>query len=343
MTHRIPTQRVEAVERLYETIAKAGRVVLTTHLNADGDGAGSQAAMASWLRARGQEVWIVNPTRFPSLFDFLVEDPEWVVDAGDAPAEEITARADLAVVLDTGEASRIGRVRALIQHLPTVVLDHHLPGEAPIGSDGIRDSEACATGELLYDLIEHAGDRWTLPMRRGIYVAIMTDTGSFRFSNSTPTAHRIVADLIEGGVDPEEMYRRVYGSSPARRYRLLSATLQTLDVDSEAGVAWVTVPSDAYDALEATAEDLDGFVDYPRSVEGVEVGLLFRQAYSGATKVSFRSNRYVDVQRLARQFGGGGHARASGALVREPLPQVRGRVIEAARRAALSERPGKGQ
>ena len=339
MTHRIPPGRAEAVERLTEVIGRAGRVVLTTHVNADGDGAGSEAAVAAWLRSRGQEVWILNPTRFPPLFDFLIDDPEWIVDAGGPRAQEIAARADLAVVLDTGESNRIGRVRSLIQHLPTVVVDHHLPGESPIDSDGVRDATACATGELVYDIVTQAGDDWTLTMRRGVYVAIMTDTGSFRFSNATPTAHRIVAELIEGGVDAEEIYRRVYGSAPARRYHLLAATLRELEVDEEAGIAWVTVPQEAYEALDATAEDLDGFVDYPRSVAGVEVGLLFRQAHSGGTKVSFRSNQFVDVQRLARRFGGGGHARASGALVREPMEQARPKVIAAAREAALSARP----
>ena len=338
MTHRIPPDRADAVGRLLDTLGRVGRVVLTTHLNADGDGAGSQAAVASWLRARGQEAWIVNPTRFPDLFEFLLDDPGCVVDAGDPRAQEVAARADLAMVLDTGEVSRIGRVRSLIQHLPKVVVDHHLPSENPIEGEGIRDPAASATGELVYDMVETAGDTWTRSMADGVYTAIMTDTGSFRFSNATPRAHRIVADLIDRGVDAEDVYRRVYGSAPARRYHLLAATLQELEVDHEAGVAWVTVPTEAYEALDASAEDLDGFVDYPRSVEGVEVGLLFRQAHSGATKVSFRSNRSVDVQKLASRFGGGGHARASGALLKQPLEVAKARVIAAARDAALSQR-----
>jgi len=314
---------------------------LTTHINADGDGVGSQVALTSWLRSTGREVWIVNPTRFPPNFSFLVDDPEWLVEAGTPYSEEITARADLAVVLDTSEVPRIGRVKGLIAHLHTAIVDHHMVGSKPIKGTALRDETACATGELIYDLIERSGDEFTDTARLGIYVAIMTDTGGFRFSNSTQTAHRIAGEMIAGGVDPEDTYSRVYGSSPMRRYQLLSAALQTLEVDQEAGVGWMIVPRNAFDQLDASTEDLDGFVDYPRTLEGVDVGLMFRETRSGDVKISLRSSGPVDVNAIATEFGGGGHVKASGALVSGRLEDVVQKVVRSVRGAALSVRRSK--
>jgi phosphoesterase RecJ-like protein len=172
----------------------------------------------------------------------------------------------------------------------------------------------------------------------GLYVAVLTDTGSFRFSNSTAESHGVAAELIERGADPEWLYGKVYGHTPLRKLLLLKAALDTLDVDMTLGVAWMTVPDEAFRDLEAVTEDLEGLVDYPRSIEGVEVGLLFRKT-AGGTNVSFRSNGVVDVNVLARRFGGGGHVRASGALVEgEEASRVIPRVVEATRDAVRAAR-----
>ena len=317
--------------------------MLTTHLNTDGDGAGCQAAVAAWLHALGGRPRIVNPTAFPDKFRFLIPEPGWVLDASSTEARDACADADLAVVLDTGEVPRIGRVKPMIERVQTLVIDHHPPGEQPIGGVSLRDAAACATGELIYDVILAGSGPWPPATLRGIYVAILTDTGSFRFSNATPNAHRIAADLIADGVDPEELHRRVYSAAPLRRLRLLKAALETIEVDHEAGVAWMTVPHEL-DGSDPTPEDVEGIVDYPRSVEGVEVGLLFRRSASGGTKISFRSNGAVDVNAVAREFGGGGHIKASGALVEKPLAEVIPRVVEATRRAAraVGSRPPAG-
>jgi phosphoesterase RecJ-like protein len=171
-----------------------------------------------------------------------------------------------------------------------------------------------------------------------MYVAILTDTGGFRFSNSTADAHRVVAALIDRGLDPEAAYNEVYGASPLRRYQLLQACLGTLR--AEAGVAWMTVPPHVFEELEATPEDLEGLVDYPRGVVDTHVALLFRKTNTGATKVSFRSNGPVDVNALARQFGGGGHVRAAGASFDEALDTIVPRVVEATKVAVAAQTDG---
>ena len=340
MTYQPAKTRLAAIDSVLSALRGKETVVLTTHVNSDGDGCGSEIALAAWLRANGTETFLVNPTPIPLSCRFLVPDESWVVDATSAKAQELCDGADVAVVLDTGEVPRIGRVRPLIDGLPTVVIDHHPPGDRPIEGLSFRDSAASATGELVFDLIHRAGGPWPPAADLGIYVAILTDTGSFRFSNTTSTSLEIAAELVGRGVSPDEVYRRIYGTVPRRRYHLLESSLVFLDADEAAGVAWMTVPADRFEELGAIADDLEGMVDYPRSIEGVEVGLLFRQIPRKGIKVSFRSNSTVNVNALARRFGGGGHVRAAGALIEGPMEQVRENVIHATREAVELARSG---
>lgn len=339
MSYRTPAARTSSVREARNALLAARRAVLTTHLNADGDGTGCEAALVAWMHANGSEAWIVNPTPFPDQFRFLVED-SWVVEASSPRAQDVCDMADVAIVVDTGEVQRIGRVRSLIRELPTVVIDHHQPSEQPIGGISLRDPSACATGELVYDVMLASGGPWPVRALQGIYAAIVTDTGSFRFTNATPDAHRVVADLIARGVDPEEMHERVYGRAPVRKFRLLEKALATLQLDDEWGIAWMVIPQVEYKALGATPDDLEGMVDVPRSVEGAEVGLLFRQATTGEVKVSFRSNGPVDVNELAKRFGGGGHIKASGAMVPGPMEKAVETVLRATRELMSRKQAG---
>ncbi|MDZ7780490.1 MAG: bifunctional oligoribonuclease/PAP phosphatase NrnA [Gemmatimonadota bacterium] len=331
MSYRTPPERVPAVMEARNALLASRRAVLTTHLNADGDGTGCQGAIASWLRANGTEAWIINPTPFPDQFRFLIESESWIVPAGSAKARDLCADADLAVVLDTGEVPRIGRVRDLIRDLPTLVLDHHPPGERAIGGTSLRDADACATGELVYDVISKAGGPWTDHVTLGIYVAILTDTGGFRYTNATPDSHHIAADLIARGVNPEAIYDRIYGSATIRKFRLLRDSLDTLESDPEAGVSWMTVPTESYERIGATPEDLEGLVDVPRTLEGTQVALLFRGTAAGEIKVSFRSTGEVDVNALARHWEGGGHTKASGAMLPGPMERAVAEVLSVTR------------
>ena len=342
MSYRTPAHRAAAVTEARNTLLASRRAVLTTHLNADGDGAGSQAALASWLRANGTEAWIVNPTAFPSQFRFLLENEDWILPVGSRKARDACDSADLAIVLDTGEVSRVGRVWDMIRDLPTVVIDHHPIGDRAIGGVSLRDSGACAAGELVFDVVASANGPWTDAIAQGVYVAIMTDTGGFRFENSTAGCHRVTAEVIARGAEPEAMHERVYGAAPVRKYRLLRHALDTLEYEPESGLSWMIIPLDAYNDLEATAEDLEGLVDIPRSIQGTEVGILFRTTASGEVKISFRSNGPVDVNALARTFDGGGHVKASGAVVPGPMDRAIEKVLATTRRFVARSRESQG-
>lgn len=322
--------RIGGAHRFDDVIARLDRassVVITTHANADGDGAGSEVALAAFLRARGTEAWIVNPTPFPESLAFLLPDPGWVPPPKSGEEARRCAQADLAVVLDTAETTRIGRVKSLTRRLPKVVIDHHPPSDQPIDGLVVRDTSACATGALVFELIERAGGPWPQSVAPALYVAVLTDTGGFRFSNTDPDCFRVASRLVELGAVPGELFRAVYGRYRPRRFELLREALATLTVHPDGRIAWMTVPKAAYDRVGATVDDLEGFVDVPRDIDGVAVAILFRTTADGRIKVSLRSMPPVDVRAVAAEMGGGGHTRAAATVVHGALGEVVADVV----------------
>jgi len=337
----VPEARREGLASVLAALRGAARIVLTTHVNADGDGAGSEAAVDAWLRGLGKEVAIANGTPFPELFRHLLLEGAEVPEPGGARFAEVCKEADLLLVLDTGEPSRIGRVAGAAAGVPVAVIDHHLPSAAGFEGTVFQDATACATGELIHDLlvVAEVPTPWAAPIPAALYTAILTDTGSFRFSNTSPRAHAVAGDLLEQGVDPEAVYRRVYATVPLRRVHLLRHALGNLEVDATLPITWISIERGVMEGLGAGSDDLEGIVEHARSVEGTEVALLFRPTQGDGTKVSLRSSGAVDVNAVAREFGGGGHRKASGALMGAPLEEARARVLDAVRRAV---RAGEG-
>jgi phosphoesterase RecJ-like protein len=326
----VPAQRRADIERLAAELVRGQTIALSTHINADGDGCGSETAMARLLQQMGMVVHIVNPTPWPPMFDFLLGDD--VKDRSAAGASALD-RIDRLIVLDISDVKRLGALAPAVRALktPSLVIDHHMPGEEPPGKISVTDVAACATGELVFDFAATLGLEVTPAIATALYVAILTDTGGFRFSNTSPRCHAIAARLLSAGVDPEEMYRRIYASVPKGRLKLLRDALDSMEVDDAKGLAWVSIAAGALEKYNVAGENLDGIAEYPRSVMGVRLALLFRDLGHGKVKVSFRSVRGVDANALAKQFGGGGHERASGALIAGTLDEVRNKVIAAAR------------
>ena len=328
----IPPDRISAAKSIAAVLKPGLRVALTTHVNADGDGVGSEVALWHLLRARGMQPAIANATGIPERFDFLVPDG---ADQSERAGKEI-ARADVIVVLDISDLGRIGDLAGAVRdrHVQVICIDHHVsPGTLPEGPRLVAP-EATATAELVFDLAAALEWELTVDVARALYVGLLMDTGGFRFSNTTARALRIAAALLERGVDPESIYESVYASAPEGRVRLLGEVLQTLVVEPPpVGLAWVTVPPGALERYGATADDLDGIVEHARSIAGIRLALLFRQIANGRTKVSFRSMGNVDAAALAQRFGGGGHHKAAGASLEGPIADVQARVLAAARQS----------
>lgn len=318
-----------AIEALVAQLSPGMTVALSTHINADGDGCGSEVALALLLKQRGVHARIVNPTPWPSMFAFLLDGVEEASAHGAAALDGV----DALIVLDINDVRRVGALADKVRSLtvPVSVIDHHIAGDAPIGDIVVADTSACATGELVFDVATTMGLELTPDIARALYCAILTDTGSFRFSNTSPRAHAIAAVLLSAGVDPEEMYRRIYAQVSVGRMELLRDALGSLHVDSELGMAWISVEAGVMEKYDVTSEELDGIVEHPRSIAGTRLALFFRDLGYGRVKVSFRSAGAVDVQKLARTYGGGGHAKASGAMLTGTLGEVRERVVADAR------------
>lgn len=325
----IPPERARAAREIAQVLKAGHRVALITHVNADGDGLGSEVALWHLLRGRGLHPVIANPTATPERFDFLVPGE---ADASSRAVKEIE-RADVIMVVDISDLGRLGDLGSTVRArgVPVVCIDHHVSqGSLPAGPRLVAP-DATATAELVFDLTAALG--WPLPVEsaRALYVGLLTDTGGFRFSNTTARALRVAGALLERGLDPETIYEQVYASAPEGRVRLLAEVLRTLVVEREIGLAWVTVPPDALERHDATPDDLEGIVEYPRSIAGVRLALLFRQIANGRIKVSLRSMGAVNVADLAHRFGGGGHARAAGASFEGSMADVQATVLAAAR------------
>ena len=326
----VPDGRRDAIRRLVEALPARGRVALTTHINADGDGCGSEAALARLLRQRGIDAFVVNPTPWPEMYDFLLGD-----DVRDRSPEGSAALAgiDALVTLDISDVKRLGQLADAVRALPVpkLVIDHHIASDEPAGAIALADTSACATGELVFDLARELGLDLDPAIATALYAAILTDTGGFRYSNTTPRCHAIAGALLAAGVDPERMYQRIYASVPMGKLRLLGEALATLEADDAHGLAWLSIDADALERFGLRSEDLEGIVEHARSIAGTRIALFFRDLGHDRVKVSFRSTGDADVNALARRFGGGGHAKASGAMIAGSLEEVRERVLAAAR------------
>jgi phosphoesterase RecJ-like protein len=274
---------------------------------------------------------ITNPTPTPPRFSFLFEDLPGVDRTAEAVRE--LRRADAIIVLDISDLGRLGMLSETVRDrgVPVACIDHHVSeGVLPPGPRYL-DPGAAATGELIFELA--VAHDWTMTEEaaRGLYVAILTDTGGFRFSNTRPRTLRIAAELLEAGVDPEQIYLEVYARAPEGRPRLFAEALQTLVVEPDYGLAWVTVPPGAIERLGVSSDDLEGVVEFPRSIEGVRMALLFREVSQGRVKVSLRSVGNVDVAAFSKRFGGGGHTKAAGLALAGSLAEVQSTVLAAAR------------
>ena len=334
---RVPVSRAHGLQQVLVRVEGLKSLVLTTHINADADGTGSAIGFAEWLGTRGISATLVNPTPFPQNLRFLLEGSEMAVaDWGTAGADRTIAAADLVVVLDTGEPGRIGGLLERLSPERTLIIDHHPASASPLAGFAVRDPSAAATGEMIWDLIALAGDEPTPLAALALYVALVGDTGSFRYSNTTPRVHAIAADLLSRGVDPEAVYRRLFATAPRRRLELLREALGTLSTDPKLPLSWMTVTEPMIRRTGASGEDFEGLNEFARSLEGTEVAILFQETEQGGTRISFRSNGAADVRRIAAEFGGGGHVKAAGARLDAPPAEVVPQVLDAAR-AALAE------
>jgi len=309
------------LKKINELIAASNSFLVTTHESPDGDAVGSSLALGNYLAALGKDVTVHICDPVPDLYAFLPM-------AGEVVATLPERHFDVCFVLDVGEFRRAGtQVAAAAGRIGAFVnMDHHKTRDE-FGRYNLIDSTAASTGILIYRLIRDAGHDVSPACALCIYVATITDTGSFRYSNANPEAFAVAGEMIARGVDAWDIASRLYESQPRQRLELLSLALQTLAFGECGRFASLTVTLDMYAKTGTDAELTDGFINYPRSVSGVEVAIFFRQISERLFKVGFRSKGRIDVSRLAEGFGGGGHHNAAGCTVEGDMEEVREKVF----------------
>jgi phosphoesterase RecJ-like protein len=335
---KTPSHRLEPARRIAERLKAAMSIAVTTHVGGDGDGWGSACALAHHFRPLGMEVYLLAASPLPERFRFLL--PTGVEPLSpDTGGKTALAEADVQVVVDASEFGRLGDFAEFYRPNRTIVIDHHAVASREIAASlTLIDPSAAATVELVYDVLVQTGDPIGADTAKALYVGLVTDTGSFRYSNSTPHSHRLAAALIEAGADPGALYRLLFANLTPADLGTLQAVLAGLHHDEELGITWVTLGVEVVRRFGGL-DEYEGMIDHLRNCQGTEVAILLRQLESGDVKISLRSTGAANVASLARSFGGGGHEKAAGATVAGELAEVTARVLEACR-SLLAGPPG---
>ena len=312
-------------KQIQNLIRRHKRFLLTSHINMEGDSLGSQLALKGLLEKLGKRVEVVCDGGTPKAYRFM---------PGAASVRERPIFAyEVAFVLDCPLLSRIGKIQRFIDpKKPLCVIDHHISNEY-FGTVNWVEPKAAAVGEMVYGLFRTLRVKIDKADATNLYISIVTDTGSFRYSNTTRQTHRIASELIAKGVEPATVASQIYESNSLASRRLLTAVLQTLRVTPEGTVAWLKVTGATLRRWGATSQETEGFVDFPRSIAGVKVAFSLREAGPNQTKVSLRAKGSADVNRIAKAFGGGGHRAASGCVIPLPLPKAEKALLAQIRRS----------
>lgn len=320
-----------------DALLAAERVVIASHTSPDGDALGSAIAVARWLRALGKDARVLNPDAHPHKFDWLAEAQPpgllGVFERGRLEHAEAIAQADVLLTVDTNARKRLGAVGdAFFQaSQPRLLLDHH-PHPEPWFDRACVRTDAAATGEIVYDLIAgHDAAAIDRDIATALYVAIMTDTGSFRYGATTPRTHAITADVLaRGGLRPEPIHVAVFDGRSMASLRLQARAIDTIALHYGGRLATMFVTQAMLEEAGALFDETEGLVGYGLSLDGVQAALIFLETAT-AVKISFRSKGDCPVNAWAARFGGGGHANASGAYIPgKPLRRVMREVIAAA-------------
>ncbi len=300
-------------EECKEIIEAKRTFILTTHVNPDGDGIGSEVALAAYLRKRGKEVSIINHSPTPPNYQFLDPKNEIIHFNASLHSDKIR-QAEVILIVDTNHISRLRTLEPYVRESKAVkiCIDHHLDKD-DTANIYLLDEAATATGEIVYHLIKYLdGDNIDSEIARALYTAIVTDTGSFRFPKTDPEIHEIAADLIRCGVDPPEVFREVYEKGPINTLVLLGRVLSDLKTVHGGRAAYMVVTRQMFEETGTSEYQTDNFIDYTMRIGGVQIGLLFNELPDGV-KISFRSKGQIPVNELAKDFGGNGHLNAAGA------------------------------
>jgi phosphoesterase RecJ-like protein len=313
-----PTSEIIAAMR------SARRIAVVAHVRPDGDAVGSVLGLALSLRAMGKEVIALLEDGVPENLAFL-PGTDTILQPGAEPLN-----VDLAIALDTASHERIGeRCKALLDPAPMLVnIDHH-PTNPGYGTLNLIDAASPATGQIIYNLLSEHGLPIDDAVRQNLFIAISTDTGSFQFSSTNARTHRIVAEMIEGGLDTARLATLVYQSCPLRRLDLMRAMLNEMQFRADGRIASWQLTQKLMDEIGMLPGDTEGLIDTLRMIDSVVSCVIFEDVPGGKVRISARSkDTRLDVSAVCAQFGGGGHRMASGARMRGPIGEAAEKFLQ---------------
>ncbi|WP_066635290.1 DHH family phosphoesterase [Desulfolucanica intricata] len=319
---------MNSLGEIANVIRRARRFFLCGHVTPDGDSIGSVLALGLALESLGKEVILASPEPVPESLSFLPSAKRIRINFNKAPDFEIF------IMLDCSEVDRLGAKISEVAKLAQqkIILDHH-PTSGCTADYCYIDDTAAATGEIVYDLLEILDIEFTPEIATCLYTAIVTDTGSFQYQNTTPKTHLRASRLLSSGVDVARVSTSLFGEKPLAHIRIVGVGLKNLKLSPCGQVAWISITREMLADLKVQDEYSEGLINYPRMIKGVEVALLFRELEPELFKVSLRSKSEIDVNAIAKVFGGGGHVRASGCRLEGKLAEVERQVLEEVYRA----------
>lgn len=309
---------MKILKEIAEFIRGKDRFLITSHARPDGDSLGTAFALVEALGQIGKTAEFVNADPVPRVYESLPGSDSMIV------SDRIQGSYGALIVLECCNLERTG-VKGL-GGIATVNIDHHLKNDQ-FGDLNWVDPKAAAVGEMVFSLFDELGVRITPEIATNLYVALLTDTGSFHFSNTTAETFRIAGELVGAGAVPSEIAQKVLMNQPESRLRLLCRVLNSLEFDSGRQVAWLALTQEMLEKTGSSADDSEGMVNYALSVEGVRVCAFFKQERGQLYRVSLRSRGDEDVSAVAQYFGGGGHRNAAGMSLEGPFEDVREQVV----------------
>ena len=312
-----------SIEDILLEIRKRETFLITTHVNPEGDAIGSSLALALALSSIGKKVEVITQDPVPKGLKFLPSSDTI------KQAKSIDRRFDAVITVDCGDLERVGFLK--IDNIPGDILiniDHHVTNKGFGAVNFVED--AVASAQLIYDIMKRLNIPLTPDIATCIYTAIMTETGSFRYSNTTSETFKIAQEMVSAGAMPWNIAEQIFNRNNIGRIKLLGLILESLDRSDDGKISWITVREQMYRETGTSKEDVEDFINFPRSIEGVEVAILFRESNQG-WKISLRSNGKVDVSNMALEFGGGGHSMAAGFFIQGGHEEVKKRVVDSAR------------
>jgi len=310
------------INLIIEKLKSSEKILIVSHKNPDGDTLGANFALALSLTESGKYVVSYCDSKIPSEYEFLLKNNvKFTRELGDSEVFDIVIFVDCG---DSNRSSRFKKIKGLTECI--INIDHHKTN-TNFGHINLVKANSSSTGEIIFEILTKGKFPINKNIAECLYTAILTDTGSFRYSNTNENTFQTASKLLEFGVNSWEIAEKVYESRPLKRILIMKEALNSLDISKNGKVATMTVTYQILKKYKGNSEDTDGLVNIGRSIAGIEFSIFIREEENGC-KISFRSKGNLDVAKFAKEIGGGGHKNAAGAFLKEPLDNVKSRIAE---------------